>query len=59
MAHPDLNQLLNSLLPFAKRRLAEHGEFYPFGSTMKPDGEIVAVGVHDGDEHPLHRALLT
>jgi hypothetical protein len=29
MAHPDLNQLLNSLLPFAERMLAEHGELFP------------------------------
>ena len=58
MAHPDLNQLLNSLLPFAKRMLAEHGEFYPFGSTMKPNGEIVAVGAYDGDEHPPSQNLI-
>jgi uncharacterized protein DUF2569 len=52
MSHPDLDQLLNSLLPFAERMLAEHGEFFPFGGTMKPDGEIVAVGASDGNEHP-------
>lgn len=27
MAHPDLNQLLNALLPFAQEMLAKHGEF--------------------------------
>jgi hypothetical protein len=47
MAHPDLNQLLNSLLPFAERTLAEHGEFFPFGTAMKPDGEIVAVSAYE------------
>jgi hypothetical protein len=52
MLHPDLDQLLNSLMPFAKRVLAEHGEFSPFGETMKPDGEIVAVGAFGGDKHP-------
>jgi hypothetical protein len=58
MSHPDLDQLLNSLLPFAERMLAEHGEFFPFGGTMKPDGEIVAVGGYDGDEHPLSLSVI-
>ena len=57
MAHPDLNQLLNSLLPFAKRLLAEHGEFYPL-EARKPNGEIVAVGAYDGDEHPPSQNLI-
>jgi hypothetical protein len=58
MAHPDLNQLLNSLLPFAERMLAEHGEFFPFGRTMKPDGEIAAAGAYDGDEHPPSQSVI-
>jgi hypothetical protein len=58
MSHPDLEQLLNSLLPFAERMLAEHGEFFPFGGAMKPDGEIVAVGTYDGDEHPPSSSVI-
>ena len=58
MAHPDLNQLLNSLLPFAERTLAEHGEFFPFGTTMKPDGEIVAVSACDRDERPPSQSVI-
>ena len=34
MAHPDLNQLLNSVLDFAHKMLKEHGEFYPFGHSL-------------------------
>jgi hypothetical protein len=58
MVHPDLNQLLNSLLPFAERTLAEHGEFFPFGTTMKSDGEIVAVSAYDGDERPPSQSVI-
>ncbi len=43
MAHPDLDNLLNRILPFAQQMLAKHGEFYPFGSTMKTSGEITAL----------------
>jgi hypothetical protein len=58
MAHPDLNRLLNSLLPFAQRMLAEHREFYPFGSSMKSNGEIVSVGADNGSEHPPSQNLI-
>jgi len=58
MLHADLNQLLNSLLPFAERMLAEHGEFLPFGRTLKPDGEIEAVAAYDSDEHPPSQIVI-
>lgn len=58
MAHPDLNELLNALLPFAQQMLAEHGEFYPFGSTMTVEGEIVAQGASIGEEHPKSQPLI-
>ena len=29
MAHPDLNLLMESLLPFAEQILSKNGEFYP------------------------------
>jgi hypothetical protein len=40
-AKADAETLLNAVMPFAERMLAEHGEFYPYGAAMKPDGEIV------------------
>ena len=44
MAHPDLNQLLNVALDFAKKMLKQHGEFYPFGASMGADGKITMDG---------------
>ncbi len=35
MAHPDLDELLNALLPFAQQMLTKRGEFFPFGTGMK------------------------
>jgi hypothetical protein len=51
-------ELLNVVLPFAKKMLSEHGEFYPFGASMKPDGEIVQAGAYDGREHPPSQPLI-
>jgi hypothetical protein len=58
MAHPDLDQLLNFLPPFAQQMLAKHGEFYPFGSSMTTDGKIVANGAYEGDENPPSQPLI-
>jgi hypothetical protein len=44
MAHPELNALFKTLLPFAQTMLREHGEFYPFGAVMTSSGEIQQVG---------------
>jgi hypothetical protein len=58
MAHPDLDNLLNALLPFAQQMLAKHGEFYPFGATMSTDGQIVLAAVYDDDERPPSQQLI-
>jgi hypothetical protein len=59
MAHPDLNTLLNTLLPFAELMLSENGEFYPFGAKMSLDGEVVNVGAKiEGEEHPPSQSLI-
>ena len=58
MAHPDLDALLNALLPFAEQMLAKSGEFFPFGAEMKFDGEIDAVASYDSDEHPPSQTLI-
>ena len=59
MAHPDLDNVLNAILPFAQEMLAKNGEFYPFGSTMTTAGEIVAQGAAlEGDDHPASQPLI-
>jgi hypothetical protein len=58
MSHPDLNQLLESLLPLAERMLAERGEFSPFGGTMNQAGEIVAIGASGGKEHSASQNVI-
>ena len=45
MAHPDLDKLLNVILPLAQQMLGKHGEYYPFGSSMTTEGQINPTGV--------------
>ena len=40
MAHPDLDALLNTLLPFAQEQLSKRGSFLPFGASMNTAGAI-------------------
>ena len=58
MAHPDLDQLLNVALEFAKKMLNQHGEFYPFGASMRPDGTVSMDGATTGGEKPPSQELL-
>ena len=58
MAHPDLEVLLNALLPFAEDMLAKHGEFYPYGATLGTDGEVSQIAGHTGDDRPLSQPLI-
>jgi hypothetical protein len=52
MAHPDLEELLNALLPFAQEMLAKNGEFYPFGASIDSKGEVSAQAADPGEENP-------
>jgi hypothetical protein len=59
MAHPDLNELLNTLLSMAEMLLTKQGEFYPIGAIMSSDGEIRHVGAKiEGDDHPPSQPLI-
>jgi hypothetical protein len=58
MAHPDLNKLLDTMLPLAKKLLGEFGDFLPYGAFMKLDGAIVDCGVSGKDEHPPSKELI-
>lgn len=57
-AKADTEALMNAVLPFAERMLTQHGEFFPFGGAMKPDGEIVNVAGYDGRERPTSNDLI-
>ncbi len=58
MAHPDFDTLLNALAPFAKQMLSQHGEFYPFGAAMAPDGQVTAHAGYEGSEQPETQAVI-
>ena len=59
MAHADLNTLFDTVVSCAKLFLSEHGEFYPFGATMSPSGEITNIGAAvEGDDHPPSHTLI-
>jgi hypothetical protein len=51
-AKADCGAVMNSALPFARKMLEEHGEFFPVGSAMRADGQTVAVAGYDGNERP-------
>lgn len=58
MAHPDLNEILNFLIPFAQKMLEEHGEFFPFAATMNMNGKLAAEAVYEGSEHHASQIII-
>ena len=58
MAHPDLNNLLNSLLPSAQNMLSKYAEFYPFGATLDSKGKISSEAAYTGEDKPLSQPLI-
>lgn len=58
MAHPDLDELLNALIPFAQQMLAKHGEFFPFGAAMSADGTVESQAAYTGNEQPPSQQLI-
>jgi|SRR5215472_8765345 len=58
-AKQESERLMNAVLPLAEKMLRQHGEFYPYGGYMKPDGTIVDVGAEDPDtERPKSKDLI-
>jgi hypothetical protein len=57
-AQEDLDKLLNALLPFAQQMLGQHGEFFPFGATMRPDGEMRMAAADAGEARPAPEEVL-
>jgi hypothetical protein len=58
MTHPDLNALIDDLLPFAQRMLAEQSEFYPFGGSIASDGKHISVGAKGESDRPKSKELI-
>jgi hypothetical protein len=54
MATPneECEALVDALLPFAVQQLEAHGDFYPYGGALNEAGQVVTVGVYQGDEAP-------
>ena len=57
-AKQDAEQLLDSALPLAESLLKEHGEFFPYGAAMKPDGQIVSIAADNGEENPPSQSVI-
>jgi hypothetical protein len=45
----DATDLMNAVLPLAEQMLAGHGEFYPYGGAMRPDGGVEMIGASDAE----------
>lgn len=58
MLNPDLDALLEAVLPFARQMIEEHGNFYLFAASMQQDFTIAMVATPDGREHPAANAVL-
>jgi hypothetical protein len=58
MANPDLETLLNVVLPFAEGQLAEQGGFHPFGAVLNADGDVAPSAAWTGEEQPDPNELI-
>ena len=58
MAHQDLEQLINALIPFAQQMLSKQGDYYPFGSSIGLDGKIAYISTFDGNERPPYPQVI-
>lgn len=58
MPHAELDQVLNVLIPQAKRLLAKDGEFYPFCAFLEPGVEPAPLKAHGKDEQPTVEEVL-
>ena len=48
---PQIEMLMNELLPFAEKMLREHGGFHPFGGYLDFSEKVVHVGVQLDTRH--------
>lgn len=57
-AKQDVEALMNDFIGFAEQMLSEHGEFFPYGAAMKPNGELVSVAGYAGTEQPPSQEII-
>ena len=50
--------ILNAGLPFARRELEAHGEFFPFAMAMTLDSKVAAVAVQMPEERPASQKVI-
>jgi hypothetical protein len=55
----ECEELMRSVMPFAKQMLTQHREFYPFGGAMAADGQIVSIGGDTGERHPKSQEVIS
>jgi hypothetical protein len=58
VSRPDLDALLNALLPFAQQMVQKRGSFIPFGASMPVSGEISVVMGDVGKQHPDSQEMI-
>ena len=50
--------LMNASLPFAEQMLQKHGEFFPYGTALKRNGEVISISGYDDREQPPSSDLI-
>jgi hypothetical protein len=61
-AAEDTNALMERVGAFAEQVISRHGEFFPYGAAIRPDGELVLLGSEpEGSEAPddVYNLLVT
>jgi hypothetical protein len=56
--HEHKHALLNAAIEAALPLLEAHGEFYPLGVTISPDGKLNFAAGYDGDDFPSTQAVV-
>lgn len=55
----ECENLMNAALPFAEQMLQKRGEFFPYGATLKGNGEIAYTAGYDGREQPPSNDIIS
>jgi hypothetical protein len=50
-AQTEAEELVNAVLPHAEGMLIAHGEFFPFGGALTPDGSFAELSVSEEHRH--------